>query len=107
MMQDKVKVYADELIALLEAVLNDAPDRFLRARQMQYSLFRPILKNCPPDAEYYTSGEIRRYWKVDEYQANQYWWIWSQMLDKWIPMYYVKSGDPKNLVEIEDRQRPV
>ena len=37
-MQDKVKVDRDELIALLEAALNGAPDWVLRVRQMQYSL---------------------------------------------------------------------
>lgn len=52
--------------------------------------------SIPDDAEYYTSGEIKKYWK----KKDGCWWIWSKMLKDWIMMY--THATPDNLVKMPE-----
>lgn len=59
--------------------------------------------NTLTDAHYYTSGEVKKYWKVGVYQtkySKYYWFVWSKMFSKWIPMYRYDLFVPDNLVKI-------
>lgn len=58
--------------------------------------------NIPTDATYYTSGEVKKYWKVGLYQTKYYWFVWSKMFSKWIPMYRHYLSVPENLVKIQE-----
>ena len=58
--------------------------------------------NIPTGAQYYTSGQVKKYWKIELHQTKYHWFIWSKMLGKWLPMRQIHhiSGAPENLVKI-------
>lgn len=53
--------------------------------------------NLPNDAEFYTTGELKKYWKIAKHKKRDYWFVWSKILNKWIPMYSLDHFNPKNL----------
>lgn len=59
-------------------------------------------ENLPTDAEYYSTGELKKYWKTEYYKGEYYWFQWSKMLTKWISMWPVDFCAPKRLEKIDE-----
>ena len=59
--------------------------------------------NIPDDAQYYTSGEIKKYWKKETHivSGKESWWVWSKMFSEWIERYDSRRI-PMNLVRMPE-----
>lgn len=53
--------------------------------------------NLPTDAQFYTVGELKKYYKLAYSQEKLHWWIWSRMLNKWIVTWEADRYTPEDV----------